>query len=93
LYADFLRAFSGANQTIITDIYASLREAKDLSITSKRLAEDIARQEKNVQYIPTGAEVVQYIAEQKFGANSVLVFMGAGDIYKAIDTLTFRDHC
>lgn len=92
LYDDFLRAFSGANKTIITDIYASLREEKDPSITAKKLAEDVARQEKDVLYIPTASDVVEYLGKEKFSSRTVIVFMGAGDIYKAIDSLNFQDN-
>lgn len=86
LYTEFIRAFDDANSVIITDIYASLREGIDNSISAQRLAEDISRIKKDVLYVPLD-KLDSSILSTKPGIDTVIVFMGAGDVYKTIDKL------
>lgn len=89
LYSEFLRCFEDADTVILTDIYASLREGIDSTVSSQRLGEDISRMKKNVFYIPLKS-IATYIKNMRLGSEDVIVFMGAGDVYKEIDSLDFK---
>ncbi len=90
LYQEFIHAFDDASRLILTDIYGSLREERDESISSQRLADDIARVKKNVQYVPL-TEVASVINNSKLDHTTVVIFMGAGDVYKEIEHLEMRE--
>lgn len=87
LFTDFMRSFSDSDEVLITDIYTSSREVPDVTISSKMFVDALARQQKEVQYLPSLGDVVEYVEKRRLRENTVLIFMGAGDIYKAIDSL------
>lgn len=90
LFEDFLYSFEAADTVILTDIFASKREAKDESVSSEKLAVALADKHENVILIPKLADVVQYIKEKKFSADTVCITMGAGDVYKINDQLNLQ---
>lgn len=77
LMHDFSRAFSDADTAILTDIYASARESDTLGITGKTLFEETLKHHRNVLY----GSRVEDILNRELTSNSVVIFMGAGDIY------------
>ena len=91
LFEEFSKAFENIDElfVIVTEIYASLREAPDNSITGKKLVESISLSHKDVYYLSDLSDVVQYINEKKFRADTILVTMGAGDIYTIHSKLNF----
>lgn len=89
LFEEFIKSFSDINTVIITDIYASLREKVDETVTSQRLAQEMKRHHKDVFYAPALSDVVQYINENRFRSDTIVVTMGAGDIYTIHSKLTF----
>lgn len=89
LFGEFQRAFDTADATIITDIYPSLREVPDPSISSEILSVAIKNHHKNITYLPQLSDVVKYINEKRFRYDTVLITMGAGDIYKIHSELKF----
>ena len=91
LLNEFLQAFDGANEVIVTDIFASAREGIDEDISSKILIEKMSLNHTNVTYAPTPSEAALLIMKQHLGENTVVVFMGAGDIYHAIETLSLKE--
>ena len=82
LFDDFLRAFEDADIVVLTDIYASLREPFDPTMTSKILCIAMQQHHKEVILQPKLQDVTNYINQKKFRSDTVLVTMGAGDIYK-----------
>lgn len=90
LFNDFLRAFEDVDQVALVEIYASLRESPDPTVSSEKLANAIARHHKGVMYLPTLKDVIQYINENKFRSDTVLITMGAGDIYTIHTSLDFQ---
>lgn len=82
LFNEFVHAFSEANEVILCDIYASLREGKDESVSSRLLAKEMSSIHKAVFYLPGGSNMVQYIAQKHYKRGSIIITMGAGDIYK-----------
>ena len=82
LFEQFTRSFTNANLVILTDIFPSLREEKDDSVSSELLANNIARHHSNVLFLPKLSDVLEYIGQKDWGPDTVLLTMGAGDIYK-----------
>jgi len=78
LLNDFAASFGLADKIIITDIYAA-REKNDHTIHSKDLVK--AMQTANVQYIRSFDEIKNYL-EQNINKNNIILFLGAGNIYK-----------
>lgn len=78
----FSRAFGGADEVIVTDIYAPTGEPSIEGVSSARLAELIASNSNaNVTYIPTKEEVLDLLTG-KIKPGDLVITMGAGDIWK-----------
>lgn len=85
LINEFAKAFNAADSVIITDIYASAREA--IATTSgQELASEVRKHQKNVKYIDDWDEIVNEINDN-LKKPAVVVTMGAGDIYKLNDRI------
>jgi len=93
LFEQFVNSFDDADTIIITNIYASLREKKDPTVSSEILADAIRlsprrspfghlRGVRNVVFLPYLTDVVEYIDKKKYGEDTIVITMGAGDIYK-----------
>lgn len=91
LFDEFSKAFENIDElfVIITDIYASLRELPDDSVSGKKLVDAITTSQRDVHYVPTLPDVVQYINEKKLRSDTILVTMGAGDVYTIHSKLSF----
>lgn len=87
LFEQFVGSFSDADEVILVDIYASLREKPDNSVSSQLLADNISKLHKNVLYIPKLKDVVEYVGQKSFGKDYVLITMGAGNVYKIYNDL------
>lgn len=81
-FNEFAHAFSDADTVILAPIYPSLREEPDETVSSRMLSISMNTFRKNVLFLPTPDSVVEYIDEQAFGQDTVVITMGAGDIYK-----------
>ncbi|PZE19966.1 UDP-N-acetylmuramate--L-alanine ligase [Paenibacillus xerothermodurans] len=87
LFEQFSRAFSEADQVIITDIYSPAGEKQIEGISSARLVELIRQNSNtNVSYMPSKEEVQSFLLDHVKSGDLVLT-MGAGDIWKAADGL------
>lgn len=89
LMNDFVKAFQDANDVIIIDIFSSAREEKDPTVTSALLASRLSMYHPAAFYMPTVYDAINLIRKEDLKENVVVVFMGAGDIYHAIDSLPF----
>lgn len=87
LFEQFSKSFDKADRTIFADIYSSLREEKDLSVSSEMLSNSLKARGKDAYYFPKLSDVVEYVVSQNFDNNWLVVTMGAGDIYKIEDSL------
>ncbi|MBI3956342.1 UDP-N-acetylmuramate--L-alanine ligase [Candidatus Gottesmanbacteria bacterium] len=72
LLTDFSRALVKADIALVTDVYASAREAQTEEGLVQRLGGI---------YAPTRNDVSEWL-EKELNENDVIVFMGAGDIYQ-----------
>ena len=91
LFGDFVHSFANADTLILTDIYPSLREKEDKTVSSRLLADKIAFIHKDVIYLPKLDNVVEYIDQKRFGEDVVIVTMGAGDVYKISEKLKIKN--
>lgn len=78
----FSRAFSEADEVIITDIYSPAGEKQIEGVHSSKLVELIkTNSNASARYIPTKQEVISDLQDRLQPGDLVLT-MGAGDIYK-----------
>jgi len=82
LFEQFIYSFSSATELILTDIFPSLREIADITVSSKLLADSVSRIQKNVLYLPKLADVVEYLDKKNLNDGYIIITMGAGDVYK-----------
>lgn len=91
LFNEFVRAFESVDTVILTDIYASLREKADTSVSSLLLMQAMQSHHKEVNYLAGLPDVVQYIEQKRPRSDTVIVTMGAGDIYQIHTKLRFYE--
>ena len=91
LFDQFINSFDDADEVIISDIYPSMREKEDITVSSKLLVSEISRHKSDVFYLPSLKDVVEYIDRKSYDENTVIVSMGAGDIYKIRENLTYEN--
>lgn len=83
LFDEFSYSFNDANLLILTDIYPSSREKdSDYSISSKKLFEKISRFKNQVMFLAKPQDVIEYIRQKQYKKDTIVITMGAGDIYK-----------
>lgn len=82
LFKDFSASFSDADQVLIAEIFPSFREEIDRNFSSSLLVQEIKKYSKDALYFPTLSDVVKYLSSQKFPRNTLIITMGAGDVYK-----------
>ena len=75
---------------MLTNIYPSLREKPDPSVSSELLLMRINVFNKSSIFLPELSDVVKYIDEKHFGNDTIVVTMGAGDIYKIKEKMEFQ---
>ncbi|MGN7468432.1 UDP-N-acetylmuramate--L-alanine ligase [Brevibacillus sp. SAFN-007a] len=83
LMDEFSRAFSQADEVIITDIYSPAGEAKIEGVSSEVLVEKIrTNSHPRAQYIPTKEQMQEQLVKE-LQAGDLVLTMGAGDIWKS----------
>lgn len=87
LFEQFINSFTQANETILVDIYSSLREKPDPSVSSLLLKERISAKGQKVDYFSNLSDMVEYVADKKYDDKWIILTMGAGDIYKIANDL------
>lgn len=96
LLKEFSRSFSDADVVVITKIYASAREKDDLGVSGQTLAQAIAKNNKEVNFLPDCQSVCNFL-QQNCQKGDVIFTLGAGDIFlwhrdiiKTLMTLSLR---
>lgn len=82
LFSDFVNSFEKADETIITKIFPSFREPIDKNFSSARIVEELKARGKNASYFEEMQDVIKYTSSQKYPNKTIVITMGAGDIYK-----------
>lgn len=82
LFPDFVQALSTATEVAMIDIFPSAREKKDPSVSSEVLCDAINQQTKKMT--ATNYHTLENLALylQSLPANTVVLTLGAGDIYQ-----------
>jgi len=80
LLNDFASSFSDCDQVIVCDIFASAREKKDDSVSSKLLADKINEYSKNGLYLAGKKEILSFL-EKKLVKNTAILTVGAGNLF------------
>lgn len=82
LFDAFARAFEGADEVIIVDIYSPAGEPPIEGVTALRLAQEIHHNSNpNVQFLQSKDDVLAYLVSSVKTGDLVLT-MGAGDIWE-----------
>ncbi len=81
LLHEFSRAFQGADEVVIADIFASARELEHYTVSASNLAELIQEQGIKARYIGPLDDIGVYLTDTLAPEDLVLT-LGAGDIYK-----------
>ncbi|MBO7356095.1 MAG: UDP-N-acetylmuramate--L-alanine ligase, partial [Lachnospiraceae bacterium] len=84
-FDDFADALSLADKVVLADIYAA-RETDTLGMSSKLLAQAIAKRGTESYYFPSFEEIEKFLLKN-CQEGDVLITMGAGDVYKIGDSL------
>lgn len=87
LFDEFIYSFKDCDTAVIADIYPSQREDPDPTISSKNLVEGISKHHGDVLYLPKIHDMVEYIKQKKYKKDTIIITMGAGDIYKIASDL------
>ncbi len=82
LFNDFTSSFENSDEVIITEIFPSFREPIDKNFSSKLISDQLKINGKKATYFPENSDVVKYLPLQNYSKNTVIITMGAGDIYK-----------
>lgn len=80
LLSEFAGSFADADQVLLPPIYAA-REALDPSITSEMLAEEIIKRGREAIAFSDLSTLDTFVFSQKYGPETAVVTVGAGDIY------------
>lgn len=87
LLDEFVSCFDDATSIMFVDIFSSAREEKDPSISSELLAKRLSQRHPSSIFVPDMHLIPSILSHQRLKDNTVVVIMGAGDIYKIIDDL------
>lgn len=88
LFEQFSDSFKDVNTVILTQIYSSLREKPDPTVSMPDLSKKIGAKSL---FLPGLSDVVKYINNQRFGKDVVVITMGAGDVYKIREKLKIEN--
>ena len=62
------------------DIYSSAREKMDLSVSSKKLTEEISKLQENVYYTPDHKTTIEWL-KKNAKEGDLVITMGAGNVF------------
>jgi len=85
LLSEFAQSFEDADRVIVLDIYGSAREVQG-GVHSTDLVELAKKYHRNVEYIATIPEVVEYLKD-KISKEDLIIAMGAGNVWEVVDKL------
>ena len=84
LFGDFTGAFNDADEIILPDVFSSAREQKDESVNISDMAAALEGNGKKITFVKNKTDIPARLKEY-LNQSSVIVGMGAGDIYKFIN--------
>lgn len=90
LFDQFIDSLSIADEIVLSDIYPSQREAYDTTISSSMIVEKL-KLKKKAKLAKTLSDVVQYVTQKKYKDDTIMLTMGAGDIYTIANEILEQD--
>lgn len=89
LFQEFIDALIHADVSFLIEIYPSAREEFDSTISSRLIAQELHGKDIDSKFFEKAQDMVQYIRQNQdqFDSNTILITMGAGDIYQVADEL------
>ena len=85
LFNDFAVSFKEADEVVVAPIYAA-REPADPAVSSEQLTRAIAGQGVSARYFTDFFAIARFLLKAT-GPNDLILFLGAGDIYRLADLL------
>ncbi len=85
---DFAKAFEGADELILTDIYAAGEANRD-NVSVCSIYEEILQSEHLPVHMMTKKEIIPYLMRGR-GPEGIVAFLGAGDIGEVADEFALR---
>ncbi len=85
LLSEFSQSFEDADRVIVLDIYGSAREVQG-GVHSKDLVELAKKYHRNVEYIPTIDEAIEFLKD-KISKEDLVIAMGAGNVWEVAEGL------
>lgn len=82
LLDDFVMSFENSDETILSEIFPSFREKIDENFSSKVIADKLNERGKKSTYFRDSEDVLKYLSSQNYDSKTILLTMGAGNIYK-----------
>lgn len=89
LFDDFSTSFVSADQTLLVDIFSSAREQADKTVDSSILAKHASELGYPVIYGGSVSDVIQWCNAHELGDDTIVVTMGAGDVYRISEYMRF----
>jgi UDP-N-acetylmuramate--alanine ligase len=87
LFEQFVNSFESVDTVGIISIYPSAREEIDLSVSSELLVEATKKHHQDVHFFKDATDVVQYLTSQQCKDDTIVITMGAGDLYQIKEKL------
>lgn len=85
LLSEFSQSFEDADRVIVLDIYGSAREVQG-GVHSKDLVELAKKYHRNVEYISTIGEAIEFLKD-KISKEDLVIAMGAGNVWEVAEGL------
>lgn len=86
-FKEFISAFLDTDFLLLLPVYASLREKRNDENLSDELFYEIKKIKNNTSFFKEKDFVVKYIQQNLNNGETVIVTMGAGDVYKIAESL------
>ncbi|MFH1971588.1 MAG: Mur ligase family protein, partial [Patescibacteria group bacterium] len=80
LFKEFSQAFGQSDIALLMDIYSSAREKIDISVSSKKLAEEISKKQKDVYYTFDHKTTIEWL-KKNAKEGDLVITMGAGNVF------------
>lgn len=90
LFEQFISSLGLADTLCLMDVFASARETKDQAFKIEDISTRLRLERKDVQLLKTAQDVVEYLDKVQPNERDLVVLMGAGDVYKIKDSLSFE---
>ncbi|MDR0463037.1 MAG: UDP-N-acetylmuramate--L-alanine ligase [Pseudomonadales bacterium] len=88
LFNEFVSVFADADEIVMTDIFASAREEKDIAVSTDKLVEALQKKypQKKITNLHDNKNLADF-ATKNLQPGNVIISLGAGDIYKFFDLI------